>query len=104
MPPKASGDAMPESTADIRHEPAMQRFVARLSGTEAVLEYRVTDSGTLDYHHTFVPQALRGGGVASQLTAFALSYARDNGLKIRPTCPFTARYIERHPEYAALVA
>jgi uncharacterized protein len=93
----------PESP-DLRHEPANQRFVARVAGTEAVIEYRALDARTLDYQHTFVPQSLRGGGVASQLTAFALSYARDNDLKVRPTCPFTARYIERHPEYASLVA
>lgn len=94
---------MHESTTDIRHEPAHHRFVARVSGTEAVIDYREANPGTLDYHHTFVPPALRGGGIASELTAFALNYARDNGFKVRPTCPFTARYIERHPEYASLV-
>ena len=88
---------------DIHHEPAAHRFVARTAGVEAVLEYATLNAKTLDYHHTFVPPALRGGGIASQLTEYALRYARDNGFKVRPTCPFVARYIERHPEFQPLV-
>jgi hypothetical protein len=88
---------------DIHHEPAAHRFVARTGGVAAVLEYDLVDAKTLDYHHTFVPQELRGGGIASQLTGYALRYARDNGLKVRPTCPFVASYIQRHPEFQPLV-
>jgi uncharacterized protein len=88
---------------DIDHEPGAHRFVARTGGVEAVLDYDTVDAKTLDYHHTFVPPALRGGGIASQLTEYALSYARDKGLKVRPTCPFVARYVKRHPEFQPLV-
>jgi predicted GNAT family acetyltransferase len=91
---------MPAATpVDIHHEPAAHRFVARAAGVEAVLEYDMVDAKTLDYHHTFVPPEMRGGGIASQLTEYALRYARDNGLKVRPTCPFVARYLQRHPEF-----
>jgi len=92
-----------DAPLDIHHEPAAHRFVARTGGVEAVLEYAALDAATLDYHHTFVPAALRGGGIASQLTEYALLHARDNGLKVRPTCPFVARYIERHPEFQSIV-
>ena len=88
---------------DLHHEPAAHRFVARTGGVEAVLEYVAVDAKTLDYHHTFVPPASRGGGIASRLTEYALSYARDNGLKVRPTCPFVARYLQRHPAFQPLV-
>jgi predicted GNAT family acetyltransferase len=88
---------------DIHHEPNARRFVARTAGVEAVIEYDTVDAKTLDYHHTFVPPALRGGGIASQLTEYALSYARDHNLKVRPTCPFVARYLQRHPEFQSLV-
>lgn len=88
---------------DIHHEPAAHRFVARTAGVEAVLEYATLDAKTLDYHHTFVPQALRGGGIASQLTEYALRYARDHGFRVRPTCPFVARYLQRHPEFQSVV-
>jgi hypothetical protein len=88
---------------DIQHERAAHRFVARTGGVEAVLEYDTADATTLDYHHTFVPPALRGRGIASQLAEHALRYARDSGLKVRPTCPFVARYLQRHPEFQPLV-
>jgi len=89
---------------DIRHEESAHRFVATTEGIDAVLEYHAVDAGTLDYNHTFVPPALRGGGIASQLTEYALRYAQDRGLKVIPSCPYVARYIERHPEFASLVA
>jgi predicted GNAT family acetyltransferase len=96
-------NAAAETPLDIHHEPAAHRFVARIGDAEAVLEYDTVDAHTLDYHHTFVPPALRGGGIASQLAAFALRYAREHGIKVLPTCPFVARYLSRHPEFHALL-
>jgi predicted GNAT family acetyltransferase len=63
----------------VHHDNAARRFTADIDGVEAVLEYRELDGGTLDYYHTFVPQSLRGAGIASRLTDAALRYARDHG-------------------------
>ncbi|MEM9528385.1 MAG: N-acetyltransferase, partial [Bacteroidota bacterium] len=30
-------------------------------------------------------------------------YAKDNGLKVLPYCPFVAAYLERHPEWNDIV-
>ena len=92
------------ASLDIRHDTAAHRFVARTDSGEAVLRYDAPDDETLEYYHTFVPPSLRGGGIGSQLTEYALRYAREQHMKVRPTCPFVARYIERHPEFQALVA
>lgn len=89
---------------DIRHEPERQRFVAETNGGGGVLEYRGPAGGVIDYHHTFVPPELRGRGIAGELVEFALGYARDQGLKVRPTCPFVRRIVDSKPEYAALRA
>jgi predicted GNAT family acetyltransferase len=89
---------------DIRHEPERNRFVLEMDGLASVLEYRQADPATLDYYRTFVPPALRGRGIASSITGAALRYARDAGLKVIPTCPFVASYIERHPELKDIVA
>jgi predicted GNAT family acetyltransferase len=51
-----------------------------------------------------VPPAARGGGIASQLTAHALTFARDGGYRVVPSCPFVAAYIQRHPEFRDLLA
>lgn len=88
----------------IRHEPEKQRFVADLDGDEAVLEYAVRDDGGLDYRHTFTPPPLRGQGIARDVVLFGLEHARENGLKIIPTCPYVAKIVRENPEYADLVA
>jgi len=91
-------------SAAIRHEPQSQRFVIDGEGATALIQYRKLDEQTLDFNHTYVPVALRGGGIASRLTGHALRYAREHGYKVVPSCPFVAVFIERHPEYQDLVA
>ena len=95
---------MEPGTLEIRHEPDAGRFVARVDGAEAVLAYRPLDATTLDYYHTFVPPALRGRGIASELTDHALRYAMQHGLRIVPSCPFVARHLDRHPELRSALA
>jgi predicted GNAT family acetyltransferase len=89
---------------DIRHEPAARRFAADIAGATAYITYRELAGRVLDFDHTFTPPSARGGGIASQLTAHALRYARDGGYKVIPSCPYVATYIERHPEYRDLLA
>ena len=53
--------------------------------------------------HTIVSPMLGGRGYGSRLVRSALDYARDNGLKVIPSCSFVGVYLERHPEYKALL-
>ena len=89
-------------TLAIRHEPEARRFVAAVGGKSAYITYRQLDGRILELLHTYVPREFRGSGVASQLTARALEYARELGCRVVPSCPFVAAYIERHPEYREL--
>jgi predicted GNAT family acetyltransferase len=91
-------------TLAIRHEPAARRFAADVGGKAAYITYRELDPKLLELNHTYVPPERRGGGIASQLTARALEYARERGFRVVPSCPFVAAYIERHPEYRELRA
>lgn len=79
------------------------RFEWRLGDAMAVCEYR-REGDTLDLHHTFVPDALRGRGVAAILTEEALGYAKAAGLKVIPSCSYIEGYIRKNPAYAGLVA
>ncbi|HEY8522052.1 MAG TPA: GNAT family N-acetyltransferase [Gammaproteobacteria bacterium] len=88
----------------VEHEATRRRFVARVGGAEAVLEYSPVGATTLDLQHTYVPPAFRGRGIASALAAYALDYAAKHGYKIIATCPFVARYVQRSPERRALLA
>jgi uncharacterized protein len=80
------------------HEPAQRRFTITLGTGRAVLEYRPIGADSLDYYRTFVPPELRGRGLASEVTEFALRYALERNLKVVPTCPFVAQFIKSHPE------
>lgn len=87
----------------IRHEPHAERFVTDTDLGAAYITYRALEGQVLDLNGTYVPPALRGGGIASQLTAHALRYARARGYRVAPTCPFVAAYIARHTEYRDLL-
>jgi predicted GNAT family acetyltransferase len=96
---------MPADSGDerVRHEPEARRFTQSSGGALAVLEYRETAPRTVEYHHTYVPPALRGRGIASRLASYALRHALDNGLTVVATCPFVAAFIRKHPEYTAVL-
>lgn len=89
---------------DITHDADAGRFEVVVDGSTAFLQYERLDQRTLDYRHTFVPDALRGRGIATALVQFALTHAREQGLRVVPSCPFVAAAIQRNPTYAELVA
>lgn len=82
---------------------ARSRYEARVSGElVGFLTYR-QDGMTLDLLHTEVDDAVSGRGVGGALVHAALDHIRAGGLRIRPVCPFVARWIGTHPDYAELV-
>jgi predicted GNAT family acetyltransferase len=87
------------SVLTIRHDPAARRFMADIEGATAFISYRELPGRVIDLDHTYVLPAGRGGGIASQLTAHALRYAREGGFKVVPSCRFVAAYIKRHAEF-----
>jgi predicted GNAT family acetyltransferase len=88
---------------DVHDNPAAQRYELAVDGHTAVIQYKPMPGG-LVFVHTIVPKALEGRGVGGRLMRAALLDLRARGLKVRPDCPFAASYIERHPEFADLVA
>lgn len=79
------------------------RFEAHVDGRTAFAEYRELQNGIL-FPHTEVPVELEGRGIGSALVRTALTWARDEGRVVMPTCTFFAGYIRRHPdEYRDLV-
>ena len=84
----------------VEHEPG--RFVLRIEGHEAELVYE-RRGDVLDIQHTYTPPPFRGREIAARLTEAAFAYARDEGLRVVPTCSYTALYVAQHPEVRALV-
>lgn len=87
----------------VNHEPDKHRFVILEEGMECVLEYRIISDKHWNMYHTYVPQELRGRQLAEKITTTALQYARDHQIKVTPGCPYVARFISLHPEYAELI-
>jgi len=81
----------------VQHRPEAQRFEALVAGRLALCSY-FRQGDTLTLHHTEVPSALQGQGVAAALVATTLAWARHEGLRVRPTCSYVAAYLRRHPE------
>ena len=91
------------SPMDVINNRQRGRFEIRVGDQVALLRYHESP-GRIELIHTEVPEHLAGQGIAGKLAAFALGYAREHGLRVVPTCSYVGAYIERHPEYADLLA
>lgn len=88
---------------EIRHDVPEQRFVVTLDGHAGYVEYE-RDGKLFTITHTIVPPEIGGRGIAGKLVAAALDHARSEDLKVVPRCPYAAAWIDRHPQYADLLA
>ena len=85
------------------HNTAESRYETTVDGRAAVCEY-VLEGGRVVLTHTFVPPELRGRGLAEKLVRTALDEARAAKRSVVPACSYVAAFLQRHPEYQALVA
>ncbi len=91
-------------TPVVTHNPQASRYEAYLDGELAGFAEYETDGDVLVFHHTEVDPAFGGRGVATSLARGALDQVREQGgHTVRPDCPFIAAWIEKHPDYSALV-
>ena len=89
--------------AEVTDNLARSRYEMVANGETAFVTYtRHGNRITLIY--TEVPEALSGRGVGSALARFVLEDIRRRGLRVVPECTFMAGYIQRHPDFADIVA
>jgi hypothetical protein len=87
----------------VRDNPDRHRFELDADGHVAFSNY--THAGNvITIQHTEVPKELGGRGIGSALARGVLEFARAQGLKVVPRCPFVKSYIDKHPEFADLLA
>ena len=88
----------------VTDNPEAGRYDAHMDGELAgYLVYREEEGGII-LVHTEVFDAFEGQGVGGRLVSAVLDEIRDRGLSVTPLCRFAAGYIDRHPEYADLLA
>ena len=76
------------------------RYVARKPGLDDEGELtisKVTDA-LIIADHTFVPDSMRGMGVAAALLEQLIHDARDAGQRIVPLCPYVRAQAERYED------
>ncbi|WP_046731793.1 GNAT family N-acetyltransferase [Streptomyces humi] len=52
------------------------------------------------FFHTEIDEAFAGQGLGAQLVQQALADVRASGMRIVPVCPYVAKFLKRHDEFA----
>lgn len=81
------------------HEGKAFRHYNAVREMDAEITYVSKGEGVIEANHTFVDPSLRGQGVARQLVDRLADFARDEHLKIHPTCPYVVALFEKSTEY-----
>lgn len=77
----------------IVHQPEHARFISVIENQQARLEYNLLSRHGIDFTHTFVPESLRGQGVAEKLVRTGLAWARQQGFDIEASCWYVRKFL-----------
>lgn len=92
-----------EDGTRIVHEPDESRYYIYVANVRGGYAEYTLDDGVITFFHTVTNPALRRRGLAGRVVAKALDDARLAGLRVVPECWYVAQFIDRHPEYRALL-
>ncbi|HWG23454.1 GNAT family N-acetyltransferase [Actinospica sp.] len=92
-----------EETIEVVDHPEAERYEAHVNGVLAGRAEYLRGAGQISFTHTEVDPAFGGRGLAGRLAQKALDDAKASGLEVLPFCPFFRDWIQKHPDYAALV-
>ncbi|MGW7366636.1 GNAT family N-acetyltransferase [Streptomyces sp. NPDC054841] len=88
------------TTPVVRRVDARHRYEILVDGERAGLTAYRDRSGQRVFFHTEIDDAYAGQGLASILVQQALTDVRDSGRRIVPVCPYVAKFLEKHDEFA----
>jgi hypothetical protein len=77
------------------HQPELHRFISRVDVEEALLEYRLLPDNRIDFTRTFVPEVLRGQGIAEKLVRTGIAWAREQEYEVQASCWYVKRFLKR---------
>jgi uncharacterized protein len=81
---------------DLQHQPDAGRFCIDVNQLQAVLAYRLftgPHGPAIDFYSTFVPDPLRGQGLAEKLVRAGLAWAKSQGYEVHASCWYVAKFI-----------
>lgn len=104
MPGVADNRSMGSIEVTANH--LLQQFEARVDGVPAAVAVYRREPGLIELWHVEVEPEFEGKGVGSELVRQVLDVIGDDAaepLRVIPSCPFVAGWINRHPEYQRLL-
>ena len=88
----------------VRDDPEAHRYEIREDDALLGIAAYHPRGNTLVFTHTEVDQDSGRSGLGSTLVRAALDDVRSRGLTVVPQCPFVRGWIDRHQDYADLIA
>jgi len=88
---------------DVKHDKENERFVVRIDGHEAYLSYSLF-ADEIDLSFVYTSPELRNKGIAAIIVEHALNYAKENNLKVIPSCSYVQAFVKRNDNYNDLLA
>lgn len=88
---------------DVVDDAEALQYEVTVDGEQVGLIRYTRDGDTITLVHTEVEPKWEGQGIAATLVQRALDDVRAHGRRVVPLCPYVAKYIQRHAEYADLV-
>jgi predicted GNAT family acetyltransferase len=88
----------------VTHNFDEHRYEITVDGILAGFTQAEEDGEVVVLPHTVVFEQFEGQGLAGELVAGALDDIRVRGKKIVAQCPYVARFVEKHSDYADLLA
>ncbi|WP_345940875.1 GNAT family N-acetyltransferase [Granulicatella sp. zg-84] len=67
------------------------------------ITYAFVKDNVIDVNHTYVSETLRGQGIAKKLVDTVVAYAKEEQLKIIPTCPYVVALFEKDDVYQEIM-
>ena len=99
---------MSDETVTVAVNEAASRYEITVGDGEPAgfAEYRLgaDGEGTITFTHTVIDDAFEGRGLGGRLARGALDDVRSRGLRVVARCEFIRGWIEKHPDYADLLA
>lgn len=86
-----------DTTNKVRNNENKMQFEFGEGNDMATLVYRFYKKN-IAFMHTFVPDSMKGKGIASALAEYAFRFAKEKNHLVMVYCPFVAKYIKSHPE------
>ena len=88
---------------EVSDNAASSRYEIHADGELAGFAEYHRSGGIIAYLHTEIGPQFGGRGLATELIRAALDGARADGLMVEPFCPFVRAFIQKNPDYRALV-